>query len=194
MALYWTRRWGETMKDGLKKISSLVFRLFAIAVVGLVMMTAYQKFTNKGEPTSFFGYQPLTVLSNSMNPIFKTGDMLFVKKVDAANVQVDDIITFRESGGNLITHRVVEVRNNSGFISFATKGDNNNKVDEELVEAESLLGKHTFFVPGMGYLVNAIQSPLGLLLIVILPTLGYFAVGIFSRKQDEVDEVTMEGN
>ncbi|MBD7909253.1 signal peptidase I [Sporosarcina gallistercoris] len=182
------------MKDGLKTFSTLAFRLFVIAVIGLVIMTATQKFTNKGEPTSFFGYQPLTVLSNSMNPIFKTGDMLFVKKVDAAEVKVDDIITFKESGGNLITHRVVEVLTDSGSLSFVTKGDNNNRVDDELVKAESLLGKHTFFVPNAGYLVNALQSPIGMLLIVILPTLGYFAIGIFSRKRDDVDEVTMEGN
>lgn len=117
------------MKSALKKTSTLLFRVFVILVIMLVVMTAYQKFTNKGEPTSFFGYQPLTVLSNSMNPIFKTGDMLFVKKVDPATIHEGDIITFKESGGNLITHRVVDVTNNSGAISFATKGDNNNMVD-----------------------------------------------------------------
>lgn len=182
------------MKNGIKKISTLAFRLFVIAVIGLVLMTAYQKFNNKGQPTSFFGYQPLTVLSNSMNPIFETGDMLFVKKVDAANVKVEDVITFRESGGNLITHRVVEVINNSGEISFATKGDNNNMMDEELVQAGNLLGIQSFFIPNAGYLVKTIQTPLGMLLVVILPTIGYFAIGIFSRKRDDVDGVPMEGN
>lgn len=120
--------------------------------------------------------------------------MLFVKKADAASVKVDDIITFRESGGNLITHRVVEVINNSGEISFATKGDNNNMTDDELVQAENLLGKQSFFIPNAGYLVKTIQTPLGMLMVVILPTLGYFAIGIFSRKRDDVDGVPMEGN
>ena len=185
---------GEPVKKSLKKVSTLVFRLFVMLVIGLVLTTAYQKFTNKGEPTSFFGYQPLTVLSNSMNPIFETGDMLFVKKVDAANIKVDDIITFKENGGSLITHRVVEVLRDSGEISFATKGDNNNRIDEELVMAGSVLGKQSFFIPKAGYLVKSIQSPLGMVLLVILPTLGYFAIGIFSRKHDDVDGVPMEGN
>lgn len=177
----------------MKKIGSFVFRLFVIAVIGLVLMTAYQKFTNKGEPTSYFGYQPLTVLSNSMNPIFETGDMLFVKKADPANVKTGDIITFKESGGNLITHRVVEVISNSGEISFATKGDNNNRMDEELVPAGNLLGKQSFFIPKAGYVVKSIQSPLGMLLLVIIPTIGYFAIGLFSRKREDADEVSMEG-
>lgn len=59
-------------------------------------------------------------------------------------------------------------------------------VDEELVPATDLLGKQVFFVPGVESLVKTIQSPLGLLLLVILPTIGYFAIGIFSRKEDEV--------
>ncbi len=173
------------MKKALKKTSSLLFQVFVAAVIVLVMITAYQKFTNKGEPTSFFGYQPLTVLSNSMNPVFKTGDMLFVKKTDPATIQQGDIITFKESGGNLITHRVVEVLNDSGVISFATKGDNNNMVDEELVPASRLLGKQSFFLPGMGTLVKTIQSPIGLLLVVVLPTIGYFAIGMFNRTEKE---------
>lgn len=68
------------MKGYVKKIGTLASRLFVVLVIGLVITTAYQKVTNNGEPTSFFGYQPLTVLSNSMNPIFATGDMLIVKK------------------------------------------------------------------------------------------------------------------
>lgn len=114
-----------------------------------------------------------------------------MKKVDPTAIHEGDIITFKESGGNLITHRVVDVTNNSGAISFATKGDNNNRVDEELLPSNDLLGKQVFFLPGVGSLAKTIQSPLGLLLVVILPTLGYFAIGIFSRKEDEV---TVEGN
>ncbi|MDW0108711.1 signal peptidase I [Sporosarcina aquimarina] len=131
------------------------------------------------------------MLSNSMNPIFKTGDMLFVKKVDPTAIHEGDIITFKESGGNLINHRVVDVTDSSGAISFATKDDNNNMVGEELVPSRNLLGKQVFFFPGVGSLVKTIQSPLGLLLVVILPTIGYFAIGLFSRKEDKV---SVEGN
>lgn len=107
-------------------------------------------------------------------------------------MKVDDIITFREPGGNLITHRVVDVVNEAGAISFATKGDNNNMVDEERVQASSLLGKHAFYIPKVGYLMNAVRSPLGMLLLVILPTVGYFAIGLFGRKQEDVEGVPLD--
>ena len=171
-------------------ISTLIFRMCIVVVIGLVFMTAYQSVTNKGEPTSFFGYQPLTVLSNSMNPIFSTGDLLLVKKTDATQVKTNDIITFREPGGNLITHRVVDVVNEGGSISFATKGDNNNKVDEERVQAGSLLGVHSFYIPKVGYVMNAIRSPLGVLLLVIVPTIGYFAIGLLDRKEHSEQRVS----
>ena len=80
--------------------------------------------------------------------------LLFVKKVDPAEVKVDDVITFKETSGNFITHRVIEVIIDGGEVGFVTKGDNNNVKDEEVVKGENLIGKQTFIIPNAGYIAK----------------------------------------
>lgn len=178
-----TKKWGGHVRGTVMKGLALVFRLFTAVMIILILMVVYQSFKDPSEPASIFGYQPLTVLSNSMNPIFKSGDMLFVKKVDPKEIKTDDVITFREPAGKLITHRVIEVIDNSGEIGFVTKGDNNNVKDGELVEEQSLLGKQVFKIPNAGYIVNFIKSPMGLVLIIFLPLVSYVCIEIYERKK-----------
>ncbi len=176
-----------------KKGLTLVFRLFLAIMIILLVMFVYQSFKKSSEPTSFFGYQPLTVLSNSMNPSFETGDMLFVKKVDPTEVKVDDVITFKETGGKLITHRVIEVINNSSEIGFVTKGDNNNVKDEEVVNGENLIGKQTFIVPNAGYIAKFLRSPMGLILLILLPIAFYILLEVNDRKKSALKtSITVE--
>ncbi|PUB10635.1 signal peptidase I [Paenisporosarcina sp. OV554] len=166
-----------------KKGLTLVFSLFIAIMIILILMFVYQSFKKSSEPTSFFGYQPLTVLSNSMNPSFETGDMLFVNKVDPMEVKVDDVITFKELGGVLITHRVIEVINNSGGIGFVTKGDNNNVKDEEVVKGENLIGKQVFNIPNAGHIAKKLRSPMGLILFILLPLVSYICIEVYDRKK-----------
>ena len=170
----------NTCKKGL----ALVFRLLIAIVIILIFVGGYQSFKNPNEPVSFLGYQPLTVLSNSMNPTFETGDMLFVKRIDPKEVKTDDVITFREPGGKLITHRVIEVIDSSGEIGFMTKGDNNNVKDGEVVKGKSLLGKEVFNIPNVGYIADFLRSPMGLILLIFLPLAGYLCLEIYERKKD----------
>lgn len=167
----------------IKKGMTLVFGLFITIMIILILMFVYQSFKKSSEPTSFFGYQPLTVLSNSMNPSFETGDMLFVNKVDPTEVKVDDVISFKEMGGKLITHRVIEVINNSGEIGFVTKGDNNNVKDEEVVKGENLIGKQVFNIPKAGYIAKFLRSPMGLILLIFLPLASYICIEVYDRKK-----------
>ena len=54
-----------------------------------------------------FSARPLTVLSGSMEPALKTGDVIVVQRKAPMGVRPGDIVTFREPGGRrLITHRV----------------------------------------------------------------------------------------
>ncbi|MFJ7935684.1 signal peptidase I [Sporosarcina sp. NPDC096371] len=166
-----------------RKGLSVVFRLIIAIMIMLIVMFVYQSFKKTNEPTSFFGYQPLTVLSNSMNPSFETGDMFFAKKVDPGEVKVDDVITFKETGGKLITHRVIEVVNNSGEVGFVTKGDNNNVKDEEVVKGENLIGKQAFIIPNAGFIAKFLRSPIGLIVLILLPLAIYIGLEVYDRKK-----------
>jgi len=72
-------------------------------------------------------FPPYRVInSGSMIPTYYEGDVIFIKKVDPSQLQVEDILVFRSKGGGIpIVHRIIDVVEEDGVFYFATKGDNN---------------------------------------------------------------------
>ena len=84
---------------------------------------------------SIFGYKPLIVLSKSMEPTYKEKSIIYYKSVNENEIRVGDIITFKGSKNELISHRVMEI--NNGLIT--TKGDANSIEDINKVDVDKLL-------------------------------------------------------
>lgn len=136
---------------------------------------SYQASKNPDEIPSFFGYKSFTVLSNSMQPSFSAGDMVFVKDKPINKIAVNDVITFKETDQKLITHRVVG-QTKQGFV---TKGDNNNVEDEKIVKPDDVVGTHAFTIPKAGYVSKFVSSPMGITLLILIPLLGYLLLEIY---------------
>ena len=135
--------------------------------------------TNKDEVPTLFGYAPMIVLTDSMvgnkEDNFSGGDLIFVKTVTAEEVKRGDVISFFDPAGNgtsITSHRVVEILNEDGKISFKTKGDNNNTEDKLPVPAENLAGVYTGVkLAGAGRVAMFMQTPWGLIVCVVVPIL-----------------------
>lgn len=82
----------------------------------------------------------LVVKSNSMSPTLYVEDIIIIKRVK--QYRVGDIITYNYKNEYLITHRIIEEKNNE----FITKGDNNNSPDNESINIESVEGKVIFII------------------------------------------------
>ncbi|MEM4717388.1 MAG: signal peptidase I [Desulfurococcaceae archaeon] len=65
------------------------------------------------------------VKGESMLPLFREGDLVFINKVKPDEVKVGDIIVYSTRGGSLIIHRVIEVVVEDNTYYYVTKGDNN---------------------------------------------------------------------
>ncbi|MBQ5447149.1 MAG: S26 family signal peptidase, partial [Lachnospiraceae bacterium] len=61
--------------------------MFCITILGVAIIFANSKSTNK----SLFGYRYYTILTESMSPKLQVGDIIFVKIVDADEINVGDI-------------------------------------------------------------------------------------------------------
>ena len=121
-----------------------------------------------------FGVQVFGVLTGSMEPTYPTGSLIYVSDVDTNDLRVNDVITFSLSPGVIATHRIVEVvpdENNPSQVSFRTKGDANNVVDQSLVSPRNVIGKVVFSVPQLGYIASYIQSPPGIYVAIAVSTL-----------------------
>jgi signal peptidase len=96
---------------------------------------------------------PFTVLTGSMSPSMPPGTLVVSKVVDAADIQIGDVVTYQLSSNEpeVVTHRVVGVGSTSeGERQFVTRGDANN-VDDDPVRAVQVRGKVVYHVPYLGY-------------------------------------------
>lgn len=146
---------------------------------------------------------PMIVLTDSMYPTIKSGDLIICEKIDATEVKVDDVISFFDPTGkssSVVTHRVNSIIvAPSGEIFFYTQGDNNNIEDITPVPAENLVGKWTGIrIWGLGHVVLFTQSPIGLIICVFLPIGGVVAIYLLrkrkqdGKKQDDIDALKKE--
>lgn len=111
------------------------------------------------------GLQVYTVLSGSMEPVYHTGSIVYVKKVNAFEIKTGQPITFMLDENTVATHRVVEIvpdESDSSVVRFRTKGDANESPDGSLVHCQNVIGTPVFTVPKLGYLVDYIQNPPGI--------------------------------
>lgn len=102
----------------------------------------------------FFPVKPVAIMSNSMAPNIKRGDVVIVQKLDKEDIKklkVGDIIQYSVEDKNVV-HRIdAVVEASAGKIEFVTKGDNNRSRDKESVKESQVMGKINLYVPYVGY-------------------------------------------
>lgn len=154
-----------------KKVCDISINLIIVILVVVIGFSIYGNIKTNGKDfraPSVGSYMWMSVLSNSMKPTFSTGDLVVAKKVDVKDVKVGDIVTFRWNT-SLATHRIAEViKDKGGNISFKTKGDNNNAVDEEVLKPSYVVGKYMFKVPFIGYVLTKLKGLTGVILIWVM--------------------------
>lgn len=100
-----------------------------------------------------FKIAPIAVVSNSMNPTFKKGDLVVyckLKNKEKKEIKKDDIIVFNYSN-NIYIHRVKKIINNNENIYYKTKGDHNNNYDSNLTSSNDVIGIYKFKIKYIGY-------------------------------------------
>ena len=98
-----------------------------------------------------FPVHPTLIGSGSMEPVMYAGDVSVVAEVEPENIKEGDIIQFRTAEDYTILHRVIEVIETGGVVSYITKGDANDEPDKEPVLADNVVGKVIFTVPKIGW-------------------------------------------
>lgn len=118
-----------------------------------------------------FGARPLVVLSGSMEPTLTTGDVVVVRRVAPREVEVGDVVTYRNPEGNLVTHRVRGVRPRGPRFEIVTKGDANNAAERWMIEGDGELSRAAYRVPLAGRVLARTSSRQGKLALIVAPLL-----------------------
>ena len=144
----------------MKKAIDIAVTLIMVLVIILAFLLAGVR---------LFGLEPYAVISGSMEPEYHVGSLIYIKKAQVAELQVNVPITYTLPSGIVVTHRIVEVivdEDNPTSVKYRTKGDANNGADGELVPFESVIGMPVFTIPLLGYISFALHTPIGVALIV----------------------------
>jgi signal peptidase len=158
--------------------------LIPILIVNCTLLV--KSLINKDEVPDFGGTMPLIVLTDSMYPDIKSGDLIICKTIDPATIEVGDVISFYDPAGNgtsVVTHMVVEVINEDGALSFTTRGINNNTDDRLPVPADKVIAEYTGIrIPAAGNVAIFMQTTAGLVVCVILPIILFVGYDLIRRR------------
>ena len=155
----------------LKIFGKTLFYIIFVAVFLLVIGMMISKFSNR---VFFLGNRAiLWVVTDSIEEEIPTQSYIQIRKSDASQVKVGDVITFYSDDpvlqGHLNTHRVVEIADDGK--AFITKGDNNVTCDKYPAKADSVVGIYEKNMPLMTKVGRIFQSKIGLFCILIFTAL-----------------------
>lgn len=161
--------------------------LVPILIVNCTLLV--KSFINKDEVPHFGGTLPLIVMTDSMYPDIKSGDVIICKTAETEDIEVGDVISFFDPAGkgtSVVTHKVIEIYTEDGKTFFRTRGINNNTDDRLPVPADKLIAEYTGIrIPGAGHVAIFMQSTTGLLVCVVLPIILFVGYDVLRRKMYE---------
>ena len=158
--------------------------LIPVLLINITLIA--KSYMNKDEVPSVGGVFPMIVLTDSMHPVIKSGDLIICKTAEAEDVVTGDVISFYDpmgSGTSVVTHRVMEIVTEDGKISFRTKGDNNNAEDTVLVPDKNLIGIYKSRIPLVGHVAMFMQTTPGLIVCCVCPVLILVGFDLIRRKK-----------
>ncbi|MBQ9915084.1 MAG: signal peptidase I [Clostridia bacterium] len=141
-------------------ISGILIALLALILFVNIYSIIQRQSSGRNHP-NILGYANAIVISGSMSPEIEIDDLVVTKK--QAEYHVGDIVTV-DNGKSFVTHRIIE-ETPEGFI---TKGDANNSPDAFVATNENISGKVIKVFSGGGKYVAILQSPLGMMCMVLL--------------------------
>ena len=126
----------------MKKVKDILKYVATGFLVLLVLLCVYTFIVTdllKKDYVNVFGYTYFVVATGSMSGTIEVDDAIFVKITK--DVKTNEIITYKNKDGDIITHRLVNKNGNT----YITKGDVNNAVDDA-VTRDQIIGKVKFII------------------------------------------------
>jgi len=145
-----------------RKIWNVILWLVIIIEVILVLLFTIP---------NLFGIRPYVVTSGSMEPKYKVGSMIYVKRYDFNDIKIGDAISFYMKDSKIVaTHEVYDIDYQNYM--FRTQGINNfdengNIIHDAIpVSYANVIGKPILNISYLGLLYNYITKGLGLYIVI----------------------------
>lgn len=185
-ALHRRRRSGSRVG----KLARVVLSVAAAACIAITL--AFGVLLRRGNDgvAEILGHPVLVVLSGSMTPTFRPGDLIVDRgRPGTELLHKGQVITFEEPGSGsqiLVTHRIFRVvkvaasTSDPTGVGYVTKGDANNGPDPWTVEPSQVLGMYQWRLPWGGYILRLLESRWSFL-VGLLAAAAWIFSGTFAR-------------
>ncbi len=157
-------------------VSTIAGAVLAVVAVLAIVIAVSSHFSGDGQ-VGIFGHPVMSVLSGSMAPKIKTGDLVIDRELtaaQAANLHPGQIISFRSAANSrqIFTHRIAAVDAiPGGGVAYVTKGDANASRDGPVAPSTNVIGLYQSKISDGGFVLNDLHRPLVLGLILAAPLL-----------------------
>lgn len=143
----------------IKNIWNVLEKLIFIAIAFVSITIVTQRVSNN--ENSFLGFRMFKVETGSMEPKYHVGDVILIKERDTDKIKIgDDVTYFGTSGamkGKIVTHQVIEIREEDGKKIFRTKGIANTAKDPE-ISGEQIDGVVLTKLHIVGWITTVLQN------------------------------------
>lgn len=159
-------------------------RRLLLVVLGVLLglsvyMTNARSLTRNQLPMPF-GTGLAVVLSGSMEPTLRVGDLLVIRQ--EPDYYEGDIVVY-QSGQELIVHRIISKDDKTCI----TQGDANN-VEDSPISIDAIQGAVVGRVPALGRLISIIRTPIGMIIILAI-AIGLIEGSFLKEKKSDDDEL-----
>lgn len=178
-------------KNPRRRVFPAIWRVMLILLAAVLAITAgalaYDKFVKKSKIPSVFGYSVLIIASPSMTGAIEAGDAIIIKNSDS--YAVGDVITYFPADESFsVTHRIVRTEGDK----FYTKGDANPSEDPDPVLIEQITGKVTVKLNKVGYFIEWLKSPAGIIFSATFIVLLILIIVIEDKRRGKTDSADSE--
>lgn len=154
-------------KTNNKKVLSRISLILSIVMFALALIVLVTSITAhaRNDRVQLFGYSFAVVVTNSMYPEIKAGDLIIVKSCNISEIELDQNAVFKGLSGDFkdlsVVHKVVGIQEDDEVgIQLRTKGVNNGKEDDDLVTAANFIGREVFHSTALGNIITFLKNPI----------------------------------
>lgn len=174
----------------LKIIGNILYYMLVVLVLLILLVVLLQRFTQNN--ASIGGIRIFNIVTESMVPEYKVGDILISKSIDPSKIEIgDDVVYMGEVGsfqGKIITHRVIDIEKDGDNYKFHTKGIANEYEDPAVVTADQIYGTIIYKTHILSFISKIINNLYGFYFLIFIPLAVLIIVKIVKIHREKYEE------
>ena len=152
------------------------------------------------------------LIENNLTNQISTYSLIGINKVEESDIDLYDIIAFKDDNNNIVVHRVIDIYEHEGVKYFTARGDaNTSSAGYEIgLTYQDIIGKYNGFQNfGLGIVIYYIQSGIGMITIALaLVLIGFYDIldiylgkkinlrkqYLYTRFENEIEDAIVNEN